>query len=66
MTTRQRHEKDNDDPTAEKFVMLAQKILCRGADLGVVWPRFIGLALIGASLLALSLACFRQTLATMA
>lgn len=48
------------------FVMLAQAILYRGAGLAVVWPQFLGLALIGAALFAMSLARFRKTLAAMA
>ena len=48
------------------FVALAQAILYRGAGLVVVWPQFLALALIGATLFALSLARFRRTLATMA
>lgn len=47
------------------FVMLAQAILYRGAGFDVVWPQFISLAVIGASLFALSLARFRKTLGTM-
>jgi ABC-2 type transport system permease protein len=46
--------------------MLVQRILYRDAGLDVVWPRFICQAVIGASLFALSLARFRQTLAAMA
>jgi ABC-2 type transport system permease protein len=48
------------------FVTLAQGILYRGAGLDIVWPQFISLAVIGASLFTLSLARFRKTLATMA
>ena len=48
------------------FVMLAQGILYRGAGFEVVWPQFLSLALIGASLFAMSLARFRKTLGTMA
>lgn len=47
------------------FVMLAQDILCRGAGMMVVWPQFVALALIGASLFSFSLARFRKTLGTM-
>jgi ABC-2 type transport system permease protein len=46
--------------------MRAQRILYRGAGLDVVCTRFTCQAVIGASLFALSLARFRQTLATMA
>lgn len=48
------------------FVMLGQAILYRGAGLAVVWPQFLSLIVIGASLFVLSLARFRKTLATMA
>lgn len=48
------------------FVQLAQAILFRGAGLSIVWPQFIVLILIGASLFALSLARFRKTLGAMA
>lgn len=48
------------------FVMLAQAILYRGAGLGLVWPQFIAIALIGAILFGLALARFRKTIATMA
>ena len=48
------------------FVMLAQAILYRGAGLSIVWPQFVSLALIGATLFGLSLTRFRKTLATMA
>lgn len=47
------------------FVMLAQSILYRGAGIGVVWPQFVALAMIGATLFAISLARFRRTLAAM-
>ena len=42
------------------FVMLAQGILYRGAGLGVVWPQFLALALIGTTLFGIALARFRQ------
>lgn len=45
------------------FVILGQAILYRGAGLSVVWPQFAALALIGATLFAISLARFRKTLA---
>jgi len=48
------------------FVMLAQAILYRGAGLDVVWPQFLAIAVIGAVLFGLSLARFRNTIATMA
>ncbi|HPX60844.1 MAG TPA: ABC transporter permease [Deltaproteobacteria bacterium] len=48
------------------FVMLAQSILYRGAGVMVVWPQFVALALIGVVLFAVSLACFRRSMATMA
>jgi len=48
------------------FITLAQAILYRGAGLSVVWPEFAALAVIGATLFALSLARFRKTLGAMA
>ena len=48
------------------FVMLAQGILFRGAGLGVVWPQFLALAVIGAVLFNIALARFRKTIGTMA
>ncbi len=48
------------------FVKLSQAILYRGAGFLVVWPQFVALAAIGATLFALSLARFRKTLAAMA
>jgi len=48
------------------FVILAQAILYRGAGLAAVWPQFLAIAVIGASLFALSLARFRRTISTMA
>ncbi|MCW5656780.1 MAG: ABC transporter permease [Burkholderiaceae bacterium] len=48
------------------FVMLSQGILYRGADLEVVWPQLVSLAVIGAALFLFSLGRFRKTLATMA
>ncbi|MDD2893525.1 MAG: ABC transporter permease [Halothiobacillaceae bacterium] len=48
------------------YVMLAQAILYRGAGLSVVWPQFVALGVIGATLFLLSLARFRKSLATMA
>jgi ABC-2 type transport system permease protein len=48
------------------FVTLAQAILYRGAGLAVVWQQFAALAVIGATLFALSLARFRRTLGAMA
>jgi ABC-2 type transport system permease protein len=48
------------------FTELSQAILYRGAGLGVVWPSFVALLLIGATLFALSLARFRKTIAQMA
>ena len=44
------------------FVILAQAILFRGAGLGVVWPQFATLLLIGSVLFALSLRRFRAFL----
>ncbi len=48
------------------FVQLGQAILFRGAGLDVVWPQFVSLLLIGATLFALSLRRFRRTLTQMA
>jgi len=48
------------------FVQLGQAILFRGAGLGVVWPQFLALGLIGAGLFALSLRRFRNTITQMA
>lgn len=44
------------------FVMLAQAILFRGADLAIVWPQFAALAVIGAVLFGYALARFRSTI----
>jgi len=48
------------------FVMLAQAILYRGAGFSTVWPQFLAIAMIGATLFGLSLARFRKTITTMA
>jgi ABC-2 type transport system permease protein len=48
------------------FVMLAQGILYRGAGLGVVWPQFLALTLIGTAFFGIALARFRRTIGTMA
>ncbi|MGB7790290.1 MAG: ABC transporter permease [Terrimicrobiaceae bacterium] len=48
------------------FVMLAQGILFRGADLSAVWPSFLALAVIGATLFGVALARFRKTIGQMA
>jgi ABC-2 type transport system permease protein len=42
------------------FVILAQAVLFRGADLGVIWPQVAALLAIGAILFAFSLWRFRQ------
>ncbi len=47
------------------FVMVAQGILYRGADLSAVWPQFLALAVIGAILFNIALARFRRTIGTM-
>ncbi|WGR72298.1 MULTISPECIES: ABC transporter permease [unclassified Bradyrhizobium] len=44
------------------FVILAQAVLFRGADLAVVWPQIAALPLIGAILFLLSLRRFKQFL----
>ena len=48
------------------FVMLAQGSLYRGAGSDVVWPQFLALTAIGATLFGLALVRFRRALATMA
>ena len=48
------------------FVMAAQAILFRGAGLGVVWPQFLALAVIGFAMFGVALLRFRKTLGTMA
>tara|TARA_B100000965_G_C19498534_1_gene716352 strand:+ start:506 stop:646 length:141 start_codon:yes stop_codon:yes gene_type:complete len=45
--------------------MLAQAILYRGAGLTTVWPLFLAIAVISATLFAFALARFRRTLSTM-
>jgi len=45
------------------FVSLAQAILYRGADLGVVWPKFVAIAVIGLAFFLIALALFRWSLA---
>ena len=47
------------------FVMLGQAILFRGAGLGVVWPQFLILAVIGGILFTISLSLFRKTIGQM-
>lgn len=47
------------------FVILAQSILFRGAGIAIVWPQFLAIAAIGATLFGLALARFRKTLTTM-
>ena len=47
------------------FVMLARAILYRGAGIGIVWPRFLALAAIGAILFAIARARFRRTIGAM-
>jgi ABC-2 type transport system permease protein len=48
------------------FVLLAQGILYRGADLSAVWPNFLALAVIGTTLFNIALARFRRTIGSMA
>jgi ABC-2 type transport system permease protein len=48
------------------FVLLSQAILYRGAGLGVVWPQFISLAVIGAIFFAVALGRLRKTIGLMA
>lgn len=45
------------------FVQFAQAILCRGAGLGVVWPEFVVIGVIGGIFLALALFRFRYATA---
>ncbi len=47
------------------FVMLAQGILYRGAGLDAVWPQFLALAVIGATLFNIALVRFRRTIGSM-
>ncbi|MEI8309600.1 MAG: ABC transporter permease [Verrucomicrobiota bacterium] len=47
------------------FVAIGQAILFRGAGLGVVWPEFLALAVIGAIFFAVSLNRFRKTISQM-
>ncbi len=48
------------------FVLLAQAILYRGAGFDVVWPQFLGLAVIGAVFFGIALGRFRKTIGLMA
>ncbi|WPL18185.1 Inner membrane transport permease YhhJ [Thiorhodovibrio winogradskyi] len=48
------------------FVTAAQAILYRGADLEVVWPPFLALAVIGAVFFGIALSRFRRTISAMA
>ena len=48
------------------FVELGQAILFRGAGLGVVWPEFLALLVIGVVLFGFSLARFRKTISELA
>jgi ABC-2 type transport system permease protein len=48
------------------FVMLAQGITFRGADLTALWPQFLALCLIGTVLFSVALVRFRRTIGTMA
>jgi ABC-2 type transport system permease protein len=48
------------------FVMLAQGILYRGADLSAVWPNFLALTGIGTVLFGVALVRFRKTIGSMA
>ncbi|WP_372617189.1 ABC transporter permease [Falsiroseomonas sp.] len=45
------------------FVAFAQAILFRGADLSIVWPRFLATAVVGAVFLLIGLWRFRRALA---
>jgi len=48
------------------FVAAAQAVLFRGAGLGVVWPQFLVLTVIGAVYFAIALNRFRNTISQMA
>lgn len=48
------------------FIMAGHGILFRGAGLGVVWPQFLALALIGGAFFSLSLWRFRRSLGQLA
>ena len=48
------------------FVALAQAILYRGADIGIVWPQFLALIAIGSVFFGLALSRFRKTIGSMA
>ncbi|MDF0488073.1 ABC transporter permease [Sphingomonas sp. H39-1-10] len=48
------------------FVRLAQSILYRGADIGVVWPQLLAILAIGATFYTIALAQFRKAINTMA
>jgi ABC-2 type transport system permease protein len=48
---------------AMHFVKFTQSVLCRGADIDVVWPHLLVLAVLGAAFLALALGRFRTMLA---
>ena len=45
------------------FVMLAQAILFRGADLSIVWPQFLALVMIGATFFLIASVQFRKSVA---
>jgi len=45
------------------FVMLAQAILFRGADLTIVWPQFLALTIIGATFFLVASVQFRKSVA---
>ncbi|WKJ90912.1 ABC transporter permease [Methylomonas montana] len=48
------------------FVALAQAILYRGADFGIVWPQFLALLAIGGVFFLFALSRFRKTIGSMA
>lgn len=48
------------------FVQLAQAILYRDAGIAIVWPQFVGLAVIGAIFFGISASRFRRVIGTMA
>jgi ABC-2 type transport system permease protein len=44
------------------FMSFAQEIVYKGAGIGIVWPEFVAVALLGAGLLAVSLLLFRRSI----
>ena len=44
------------------FVVFAQDVLYRGADLSIVWPQILATAVIGAVYFGFALRCFRSVI----